>query len=142
MLRTQSAGGIVINNGKVLLVLQKFDIWSFPKGHVEENEDLLDAAKREIYEESGVTELNLIEKLGVIERFKISKESGEDKRELKEIHLYLFTTKQVKLQPIDPDNPEARWINKSDVKQFLDHPKDKSFFDSVEGKLCKLGLCP
>jgi ADP-ribose pyrophosphatase YjhB (NUDIX family) len=141
MIKTQSAGGIVINKGKVLLVLQKFDIWSFPKGHVEENEDILDAAKREIHEESGVTELNLIEKLGVIERFKIGKSSGEDKRELKEIHLFLFTTTQTHLQPIDPDNPEARWVNRSDVVQLIDHPKDISFFKSIESKLTQLGLC-
>ncbi len=141
MITTQSAGGIVINNGKILLVLQKFDIWSFPKGHVEEKEEILDAAIREIYEESGVNELNLVEKLGVVQRFKIGKDGGEDKEELKEIHLFLFTTKQTHLAPIDPDNPEARLINRSDVKQFLDHPKDISFFESIENKLIQLGLC-
>ena len=59
----ESAGGVVLNGaGQVLVVNQKGTSWSLPKGHVEEGEDALSAARREIFEEAGIPAgvLNLI----------------------------------------------------------------------------------
>lgn len=132
MIETQSAGGIVINSKKqVLLVSQDGSSWSFPKGHIEEGEDALEAAKREINEESGVYNLQLINKMGSYKRHKIGDDLKEDKSELKTIHLFLFKTNQEFLQPIDGENPEARWVEKERVSELLTHPKDKDFFVSV-----------
>ena len=58
MIETRSAGGVVVNaEGKVLVVNQHGTSWSLPKGHIEDGEDALAAARREIYEESGVSDL-------------------------------------------------------------------------------------
>src|ERR1700755_3050812 len=58
MIHTESAGGVVLNGaGQVLVVTQKGTSWSLPKGHVEDGEDALAAARREIHEEAGVTQL-------------------------------------------------------------------------------------
>ncbi|MBI4120361.1 MAG: NUDIX domain-containing protein [Parcubacteria group bacterium] len=52
---TKSAGGVVVNNdGQILVVSQKGTSWSLPKGHIDEREDVLTAAKREIHEEGQV----------------------------------------------------------------------------------------
>ena len=92
MKKTQSAGGIVINPyGQILVVNQKSNSWSLPKGHIDPGEDSLAAAKREIYEESGLKDLVLIHELGSYQRYRISKDGGEDKSELKEIILYLYS---------------------------------------------------
>lgn len=132
MIKTQSAGGIVINDkGEVLIVNNKGNSWTFPKGHVEENEKILDAAKREIYEESGVEDLHYVKALGKYERFKIGLNKKDDESELKEIHMFLFHTNQVHIQPIDPNNPDAKWVTKNDVVRLLTHEKDKTFFISV-----------
>lgn len=126
---TKSAGGVVINHhGKILVVNQKGTSWSLPKGHVEEGEDLITAAKREIYEESGVTNLELIEEIGSYQRYKIDEFGGEDKSELKTIIMFLFRTNQDSLKPVDPENPEAKWVEKGKVTDLLTHPKDKEFF--------------
>jgi 8-oxo-dGTP diphosphatase len=132
MMRTESAGGIVINSeGKILVVNQNNNSWSLPKGHVDDNEDILNAAKREIYEESGITELELIRSLGKYQRYKIALNGGEDKSELKTIHMFLFKTDQTKLKPVDPKNPEALWVEKNKVAEILTHKKDKEFFLSA-----------
>ena len=56
--KTESAGGVVLNKkGEVLIVNQYGNSWSLPKGHIEEGEEILEAAKREIYEESGIKNL-------------------------------------------------------------------------------------
>jgi 8-oxo-dGTP pyrophosphatase MutT (NUDIX family) len=133
MLRTRSAGGVVLNSeGKVLVVSQHGTSWSLPKGHIDPGEDPLSAAKREIYEESGINDLQLIRELGTYERHKIGIDGTDDRSELKTITMYLFRTDQHALQPTDPHNPEARWLPKSQVASLLSHPNDKSFFLSLD----------
>jgi len=124
VIKTESAGGVVLNDdGLILIVNQKRRSWSLPKGHLEKGESSLEAAKREIYEESGIKELTLIKELGNYERYRIFNES-----ELKTITLFLFKTSEIELNPIDPENPEARWVEKEQIAELLTHPKDKEFF--------------
>lgn len=129
MKKTESAGGVVKNKeGKILVVNQRGTSWSLPKGHIEQGEDALQASKREIQEESGITDLTFIKELGTYDRFKIGKDGGEDTSELKTLHMFLYTTNENNLKPTDPDNPEARWVDAEHVAQLLTHPKDKEFF--------------
>jgi 8-oxo-dGTP pyrophosphatase MutT (NUDIX family) len=57
-----SAGAIIytVKNGDILFLLvysAKNLQWGFPKGHIEEGETEIQAAKREIFEETGISEL-------------------------------------------------------------------------------------
>ena len=129
---TESAGGIVLNKkGQVLVVNQNGNSWSLPKGHLESGEDTLSAAKREILEESGISELILLKELGAYERSRIGRNGLPDTSEMKRITLFLFTTSQSELKPTDPHNPEARWVDRLQVAGLLTHPKDKEYFSSV-----------
>jgi 8-oxo-dGTP pyrophosphatase MutT (NUDIX family) len=133
MRKTRSAGGVVVNEGgEVLVVSQHGTSWSLPKGHIDPGEDALGAAKREIYEESGIRDLELIRELGSYERYKIGLNGGEERSELKVITMFLFRTSERVLRPVDPDNPEARWVEKSKVAVLLTHEKDKEFFRRIE----------
>ncbi len=133
MIKTHSAGGVVTNiEGKVLVVSQHGTSWSLPKGHIDPGEDALDAARREIYEESGIRDLELIRELGSYERHKIGVNGDDDRSELKVITMFLFRTSEKLLKPVDPDNPEAKWVERSKVARLLTHEKDKEFFQGVE----------
>ena len=59
-----SAGCIVIFKAApeplYLLLKQKSSYWSFPKGHLEDGEELLDTASRELTEETGITEFDVL----------------------------------------------------------------------------------
>ena len=126
---TKSAGGVVLNpKGEVLVVSQSGNSWSLPKGHLDEGESELEAAQREILEESGVRELTLVKELGAYKRPKIGLNGGDDRTEIKHITLFLFRTTQMDLKPSDPTNPEARWVEKSRVAELLTHAKDKEFY--------------
>jgi ADP-ribose pyrophosphatase YjhB (NUDIX family) len=131
MNKTVSAGGVVINkNGDVLVVSQQGTSWSLPKGHVNKGEDFLVAAKREVEEESGINDLQRVKELGSYER------PGLDApTEIKTIHMFLFKTDQMDLKPLDPENPEARWIKIDDVEKLLTAEKDKDFFRGIKNKL-------
>src|SRR5260370_25866375 len=116
MMKTYSAGGVVINGeGKVLVVSQHGTSWSLPKGHIDPGENALAAAKREIYEESGIRDLELIRELGTYERHKIGVDGGDDPSELKAITMFLFGTTEKSLRPVHAENPAARWVAKAKV---------------------------
>lgn len=129
----ETAGGVVLNaRGEVLVTCQRGDSWSLPKGGIDGEETAREAAEREIYEETGVAELTYVKDLGVYERHRIGKGGvGEDVSQLKRIHMFLYRTNTEELQPIDPENAEARWVPQADVAHLLTHKKDREFFLSV-----------
>jgi ADP-ribose pyrophosphatase YjhB (NUDIX family) len=137
MHKTQTAGAVVIGpEGRVLVVNQHGNAWSLPKGHVDPGETLEETAKREVKEESGVSQLEFIKKLGTYERYRIGKDGiGEDTSSLKEITFFLCTSSQKELKPEDPENPEARWVEIEEVEELLTHPKDKAFFRQIKNSL-------
>lgn len=126
-----SAGGIVINaHRQVAIVNQGDDFWSLPKGHLRPGESSLAAARREIYEETGLTGLRLIEKLGSYQRPEI-KDGKEDPASLKTITLYLFTTAQQALRPAEAATVDAEWIELDKLSASLSHPADQAYVVSV-----------
>ena len=136
MKRTRSAGGVVVSSEELILVVsQHGNSWSLPKGHLDPGETALIAAKREIYEESGIQRLNLIKPLGSYERYRIGLAGAEDTSELKTIEMFLFRTDQEDLKPRDPHNPEARWVLADQVPKLLTHPKDQEFFVKIMPEL-------
>ena len=133
---TVSAGGVVINGqGMILVVNQNGTSWSLPKGHVDSGEEPLQAAIREIMEESGIDDLHFLRVLGVYGRFKLGKNTGEDKQEWKVLLFFLFKTRQNELNPKDPHHPQARWVHPDEVEALLTHPKDKAFYKSIRDQI-------
>jgi len=132
MEKSVSAGGVVMNpEGRILVVSQRGVSWSLPKGHIEKGESPLETARREITEESGITELRFIKKLGEYSRYRMGENNLDDTFVTKKIILFLFKTNQEKLKPRDPKNPEARWVDKTEVANILTHQKDREFFRKI-----------
>jgi bis(5'-nucleosidyl)-tetraphosphatase len=95
-----SAGGVVVRvEGEHILVAAvgegKLNQPVLPKGHVEEGESIEDAARREIAEEAGLTQLTLLGELGMRERMSF------DRREWKMTHYFLFITDEMDGRPTD-----------------------------------------
>lgn len=64
-----TAGGVVVRYNKqasleVLMIQDSKNRWTIPKGHVEENERLEQAAIREVQEETGLKDVRVLEPLG------------------------------------------------------------------------------
>jgi len=59
-MQEKSAGIIVVNDGKFLLLLYDAGHWDFPKGHIEKDESSEQAALRELKEETGISDAEIL----------------------------------------------------------------------------------
>jgi 8-oxo-dGTP pyrophosphatase MutT (NUDIX family) len=97
-----SAGGVVARlaeDDRVVIALTRepdYRPFILPKGGVEASESLEAAARREIAEEAGLSDLHLLAKLGQRERLDASRTRWIT------AHYFLFATRQVKGLPTDP----------------------------------------
>lgn len=131
MHRARTAGGIVLGDHGTIAMVRRKDAWLFPKGHVDEGETDEEAARREIAEEIGISDLEYIDDLGTYERFRIREDGTDDTDYLKEIHMYLFAAApHAELAPAH-EIVEARWVSLSRIVGEIGHPKDRAWFVSV-----------
>lgn len=128
-----SAGGIVAGkSGKIALVEQHGNSWSFPKGGIDQGETILETAVREIGEETGLRELVCLGEIGTYERYSIGKDGVHERVELglRPRTIFLFTTSEENLVPDGHETTSAGWFSFEDAIARLSHPKDKEFLKS------------
>lgn len=120
MAKTLSAGVVPARRtrqGWRVLVLRCFKNWDFPKGHVEEGEEPIDAAKRETTEETGLTDLDFT--FGENYRETLPYASGKIAR----YYIAETTDENVRL-PIShelgrPEHHEWRWVTLDEAEDLL-----------------------
>ena len=136
MILTYSAGGIILNQeGKVLLIKEDGNFWGLPKGRIQEDEDPLAAAKREIFEEAGLTNLTFVRELGSYQRHPYNN-GNPDTSELKTITLFLFKTDEP-LADSNDENNETAWVTPDEAATMLTEPHDQQFFKSKLSEIMK-----
>lgn len=116
----KAAGAVIFRRtprGPRYLVLRAFKNWDFPKGLVETGEDQLACAKREVEEETGLTDL--------------AYPFGDEFRETlpyagnKIARYYLAETEQVEIVlPVSPElgrpeHHEYRWVSLDEAEDLL-----------------------
>ena len=91
-----------------LLVRHKAGHWAFPKGHAQKGEGPLEAAVRELYEETGIREVRVV-------RRKVFKEQYVFKRRhrlvKKTVRYYLGFVKEAKVTIDGNEIVDYRWVS-------------------------------
>lgn len=110
-------GGVVIHRGRVLLVQRGHEPlkgrWTIPGGMVEVGEELKDAVRRELKEETGLE----VEPRDLIEVFDRIQREGRRVRYHFVIADYFCRLKGGKLRPAS-DVLDARWVARCDLEPF------------------------
>ncbi len=113
----KAAGGLVYNKKGEILFIFRNGKWDLPKGGIEKNEKKKDAAIREVEEETGVTQLKIIDKLE--KTYHIFKRNGKFK--LKITHWYqMVSSFEGTPQPqIEEGIEKTVWVKPEDVPFLL-----------------------
>ncbi|MEO8042315.1 MAG: NUDIX domain-containing protein [Acidobacteriota bacterium] len=114
-----TAGGVVarVENDQVKIAVIEKEFrggirFSLPKGHVEVGETIEETAVREIYEETGINDLQFVQFLKATERLNSKKSAW------KVNHFYLFITEQINCTPLE-DDKVVRWFPIDNLPQMF-----------------------
>ena len=137
-----SASGWVVSpdRKKVLMVYHNiYDSWSWMGGHADGETDLLAVAEREIREESGVKQLELLSP-GIFSAEILTVDGHEKKGKYVPSHLHYNVTYLFEADPEQPlshtpdENSGVRWIGVEELPQAVSEPW---FTERIYSKLCK-----
>jgi 8-oxo-dGTP diphosphatase len=130
MERQFAAGGVVIkkNKGsfKVLLVEDSYGQWTWAKGHIEEGESPEQAAVREVSEETGLVDLQIVEKLGKQEYYFTL--SG--KNIFKTVHIFLIKAsagEELNIQVSEIQ--DAGWFSPEEAVEKIEYDGSRSLLE-------------
>lgn len=113
MIQEKSAGTVVYNGGKYLLLHYGSGHWDFPKGHMEKGEDEKQTALRELKEETGIGDAFFIKdfKEKIEYFFRREKELVH-----KEVVFFLVETKTKEIKITD-EHKDYEWLPYNEAVQ-------------------------
>jgi ADP-ribose pyrophosphatase YjhB (NUDIX family) len=128
--REFSAGGVVVRRSggawrlAAIRPAGKEDVWALPKGLVHDGEPAVEAAEREVTEETGVR-VRVVEKLGDV-RY-VYRWRGE--RIFKIVSFFLFRYRSGRLGELAPEHEhevaEARWLPLEEAPELLSYQGER-----------------
>lgn len=135
-----SAGGLVVDRSGPearAVLIGKRDrsgrlVWSLPKGHVEQGESRIQAAVREVAEETGISGV-VIAELGTIDYWFVA--SG--RRIHKTVHHYLLEAIGGELSANDVEVEEVAWIPLSAVTSRMEYEDERRLLDQLPSLLAE-----
>lgn len=95
--------------------------WNFPKGHIEQGEQSLEAALRETYEEAGLKERDLRVRRNFRAREKFQFRNGQGGRIAKTVILYLAETKGRNIAVSEAHDGYGWFLYKDALKLFANY---------------------
>ena len=113
----EAAGGLVKRTDNKLLFIFRNNKWDLPKGGVEKKELIIDAAKREVKEETGVGDIIVQKKIS--ETYHIFKK-GKRFRLKKTYWFKMSTTYMGKTNPQTEEGIEkTKWVSYKNIEDIL-----------------------
>jgi 8-oxo-dGTP pyrophosphatase MutT (NUDIX family) len=124
--RELSAGGVVVRDGQVLVIVPSRRaadgslVLGLPKGHLDDGETPLQAATREVREETGIV-AEYAGELGEVRYWYVR----DGRRIAKSVLFYLFRYVSGDLEDHDDEVMEARWMGFDQAVQALTYAGER-----------------
>lgn len=115
---------------QIVLVLDIFGYWTFPKGHKENEEEIEETIKREITEETGLKEVKIIKKLGERSYMAKDPEKGRIKRNVTDFLVEAFGNTELKIEK-SPGIKDGKWFNIDEALELKRYPDAEESFQKA-----------
>lgn len=130
-----TASAWIVNNTRDMVLLThhaKLNLWLQPGGHMEEGEDIFEAALREASEETGLKSLRLLsDKLYDIDAHLIPERRGEREHFHFDLRFLVEADAAEKLQ-ISAESKDLKWLPFSDIPRFNNSPSILRMVDKMQ----------
>lgn len=119
----KAAGGIVVNEQNEILLIYRRGFWDLPKGKIDAGETKRQAAIREVEEEVGISNLEIVNPLELFyNKKKVTYHTYRYKRQktIKASYWYIMKThKQPLIPQKEEDIEQAKWVKPKEIKTYL-----------------------
>lgn len=109
----QAAGGCVTDERKRLLMIHRLGVWDLPKGKVDKGEAVDAGALREVREECGLKNVELVKHL--CETWHTYERKGKQHLKRTDWHLMRGTNTEQLIAQSEEDITEVRWMDAQEV---------------------------
>ena len=127
-----SAGGVVMDSEMNVLILKRRveGTWVLPKGRMEPEETIVNTALREVEEETGLGELKIERKIGMVRYIFYWRPKEVNYK--KTVHYFLMSVDGGSAElNLEPDFIEFNWTNLEDAMKLLTFENDRRIVRSL-----------
>ena len=119
------------DNEYLFLLIQQKDggQWAFPKGHIERGESAAEAAKRELQEETGIVDVNIISDISFVENYKFNR-AGDTI--YKSVTYFLGMTQNFRVQLQKNELNDYRWLGYEDALNLTTFKEGKNILRKAQ----------
>ena len=139
----KGVGMMVFNDDKKIFVGKRIDnqkAWQMPQGGVDENEDCFSAARRELYEETGIQSIRVIEKSKEKYTYdlpeyllgKIWKGKYKGQRQRWFLIKFLGPDSEINLNQKYPEFNEWKWVDIDELPKIIVPFKKKLYLSIIK----------
>ncbi len=122
-----------LDNLDLLLLVQHTNArgahWGFPKGHAENNESPLEAAKREFSEETGLKVEELLDFEPLVQEYSFKSRKGLEIQ--KTVQYYLAKVSDTKPRLPKDEIQALRWLSFEEASSLLEHASNQKLLKSL-----------
>jgi 8-oxo-dGTP pyrophosphatase MutT (NUDIX family) len=138
MFKEFSCGAVIckMKNDNLLFLLvnsRRSGIWGFPKGHIETGESETETARREIFEETGIKNVEFIKNFRQEDVYIINGAARHtDERQVEKHSIYFLAVVFEDISDFDKNEIlESKWVNITQAQDLLSFVNQKKIINSA-----------
>lgn len=137
MIEDKSYGVITVFQNKFLILKQARGHWGFAKGHIEKGETEKESALRELKEEAGIVECELIDLPPISEEYEFEQDSSTYH---KVVQYFVGVTKDDRVTIQQEEITDYRWATYEEALETLTYDNSKEVLKKAKQYLAELNV--